>query len=206
MTNPATISWIGYGWETSYAAASGTIDKALGHGVKVTGMNRKNNIEAVYSCGYRVAQKLIAKRFEGVVSAEWILANPWFFKGVLGAVSDGGSAPYTHTFTEGDTIPSMTIANNIQSSAVRQAQLLGAVIGSCTLTTAVNELVRVRADMPYANENFTTSTSGKLVDSFDLYSFSHGTIEAPDGTTMAQLQNSEATINNNPEGMWGQGS
>ncbi len=206
MTPPATISWMSYGWETAYAAVSADIDKALGHGVRTTNLTRRNNIEKVFSQGYRNAQKLVPKKYEGAITQEFVLANPWFFYGVLGSQTSSGSDPYTHIFNEADTIPSMTIENNLQTSAVRRAQLLGAKVSTFNLTSAVNELVRCRLDTPYAQEDFVTTTSSKVADSFDLYTFAHGSIDIPDGSTLAMVQNMDITMGNSPELVAGQGS
>lgn len=206
MTRPATISWLTYGWETSYAAVSADIDKTFGHGGRVTNLTRRNNIEKVFSQGYRNAQKLVAKKFEGAITSEFVLANPWFFEGVMGSETSSGTDPYTHYFNESDSIPSFTIENNLSTAAVRRAKLLGCKVATCTVTAAVNELVRVRLDTPYGQEDFVTSTSAPVAETFDLFTFAHGSVEAPNGTTLAMIQNAECVIGNNPEMVAGLGS
>jgi len=206
VVDPGVISWIGYGWETSYGTVATTVDKALGHGVKITSLTRRNNIEKVFSMGTRNAQALIAKKYEGALTTEHVLCSPWFFEGVLGSVATTGTGPYTHTFSEADTTPSLSFVNNIDLSANLSASLLGAKVATCSLTSAVNELVRVRMDMPYANESFSTTTTGKLVETLAPMTFAHGLIEAPNGTTLSMVQNFECTIANNPELVAGQGS
>lgn len=206
MTRPATISWLGYGWETSYATAATTIDKAFGHGVRVTNLNRRNNVEKVYSSGYRNAQKLPVKGYDGSITVEWVLANPWFFRGCVGDAATTGSGPYYHTFAEDYTTDSFTISNNVGMESDYKYDLLGCKMNSVTITSAVNELVRCRADMPFANETASASTSSKLSDSFDLFTFAQGSLELPNGSTLAMVQNMEVTIGQNPELVKGQGS
>ena len=169
-------------------------------------MSRNNNTEKVYSAGYRNAQKLKEKRYEGTITTEHVLSNPWFFKGVMGAVATTGTGPYTHTFSESDTVPSMTIENNIATESGDYIELQGAKINTCNITSAVNELVRVRLDMPYANETSSGTTTSKISESFDLFTFAHGAVELPSGTTLAQVQNIDLTITNTAEQIWGQGS
>jgi len=207
-TPPGVISYVAYGWEgaDTYGTVSTSIGKAFGHGVKTPTLSRKNNIEKVYSQGYRVAQKLISKKFEGAITVESVLANPWFFRAVLGTTSSSGSGPYTHTFTEADTIPSISIKNDLQLSADCESVLLGGVVNICTISSVVNELVRVRLDTGYANETLSTTTSAKVADSFDLFTFAHGTLEVPNATPLALVQNFEATISTNAEIIAGQGS
>lgn len=204
--NPATVSWLGYGWETSFAAVSTTINKAFGHGVRTTSMTRRNNVEKVFSQGFRNAQVLKEKKFEGAITVEFVLANPWFFKAIMGAVTTTGSGPYTHTFTESDSVPTFSIKNNIATTTPSVPVLLGANAATCTLTSAVNELVRVRLDMPYGNETFSATTSSKLTDTEDLFTFANGSLELPNGSTLAQVQNMEVVLANSPELIMGQGS
>ena len=205
MVRPTTISWIGYGYETSYAVADNA-DVAYGHGVRVTSLNRRNNLEKVFSMGSRNAQKLAIKQFEGALSTEHVLANPWFFKGVLGSVATTGSGPYYHTFSEADIVPSVTVANNYNMANDGEAQLLGAVFANCSITSAVGELVRVRLDQPYAKETYSGTTSSKLTESEECFSFAHGTVELPNGSTLAMVQNIELGISNSAELILGQGS
>lgn len=203
---PATISWMGYGWETAYAAQSATVDKAFGQGVKITNLARKNNIEKIYSMGSRNAQKLIAKNFEGAITVEGVLANPWFFDGLIGTGATTSSAPYVHTFTEDDTLRSLSIANNINTTTPSVAYMLGAKFGNTNIAASVGGLATVKHDMLYANEAFTSTTSSKVTDTFDCYTFAHGTLELPDGTTLAQVQNFDLAIGNSPELILGMGS
>ncbi len=209
MTAPGIVSWLAYGWESQYGTASSTIDKAFGHGVKVTNLTRRNNIEKVFACGTRNAQKFAVKKFDGALSMDFVLSNPYFFTGVVGTGTDSGTAsPWTHTYSEADTIPSITVENSLQLAAVRESTMKGGVIATCTITSAINELVRVRLDIPYANEEFATSTSAPITASYELYTFAQGTFELPDtaGSALAQVQNIELTIANNPLLVFGQGS
>ena len=94
MVAVTTLSWLTYGWETTYGTAITSSNKTFGHGTRVTGLNRRNNMEKVFSQGYRVAQKIVPKRFEGSISVEFVLSNPWFFRAVQGAAAtDGGATP-----------------------------------------------------------------------------------------------------------------
>lgn len=206
MTAPAVISNIAYGWETSYGVVSTSINKAFGSGVKVTNLNRKNNMEQVWDAGLRNAAVIAPKRYEGTASVEWVLANPWFFQALLSAPTTSGSGPYTHTFAEADTVPSFSLKSQINSTTAEVANLLGAKMGACTISSAVNELVRCKADIPYANEAFSTTTSARVAESETLFTFAQATLELPTGSTLAMVQNFDFTINNNPEIVYGQGS
>lgn len=207
MTNVSTISWCKFGWETGFMSESTAYDKAFGHGIRINSVARKNNIEPVYSTGSRNAQKLTEKKFEGALSIEFILANPWFFRAVLGAApTTGGAGPYTHSWAESDTVVSFSVENDIQSDTASVAQFLGCKVATCTITAAVGELVRVRLDCPYRTEEEGSSTSAQVNESFELFTFAQASLEFPNGSTITDIQNVEVTINNNPEYTWGLGS
>ena len=204
---PPTISWINYGWEASYGTQTGTKDKVFGHGVRVTSLTRRNNIESVFGLGARNAQKLKEKQYEGSISVEFNLSNPWFFRGVLGAApTTAGGGPYTHTWAESDTVVSMSLENNISNEDKSVAALLGCKVATCVITAAIGELVKVRLDMLFANESHDNTTAAIVTETFELFTFAHGTLELPNGTTIAEIQTAEITIANNPEMVYGLGS
>ncbi len=203
---PPTISWVNYGWETAYGAQTGTKDKVFGHGVRVTSLTRRNNVESVFGIGARNAQKLKEKQFEGAISVEFNLANPWFFRGVLGAApTTAGGGPYTHTWAESDTVVSMTLENNVSNEDKSVAALLGCKINTCVITAAVGELAKVRLDILYSTESHDNTTAAIVSETFELFTFAHGTIEIPNGTTITDIQNVELTMNNNLEQVYGLG-
>ena len=206
MADPATISWVKYGWETVFGTATGTIDKAFGHGVRISTLQRRNNVEKVFSLGARNAQKLVEKQYSGTTTIEFALANPWFLRAVFGTVTSTTGTPDVHTFTEFDTIPSLTIENDISSDTASVAKLLGGTVDTMVLTAAVNEIARVRLDIPFSTETFGSTTSAVVSESFELFTFAGGSLELPDATTIADVQNVELTINNYSVSVFGLGS
>src|SRR3990167_2910472 len=209
MANPATgaTSELRYGWETSYASEQGTKDKVFGHGTKIVTLTRNNNLESVFNVGQRNAQALAEKQFGGSLSVEFILANPWWLRAVLGAApSTTGAGPYTHTYSESNTIVSMSIENEITSDTASVTAFLGCKVNTCVITAAVGELVKVRLDMIYANEAEDTSVAADVEESFALFSFAFATLEFPNGSTINDIQTVEITINNNAEMVYGLGS
>ncbi len=207
MTNPISVSELRFGWETAYASETGTKDKVFGQGMKITTLNRRNNVEPIFGLGARNAQKLPVKQFEGSLSVESVLASPWFFRAVLGAASTtGGSGPYTHTWAESDTLTSMSIENELSTDTKGVVAFLGCVVNTCVITAAINELVRVRLDMLYSTESEDTTTDANVTDSFDLYTFAQATLELPDDSTVTDVQSVELTLNNSIEMLYGLGS
>jgi len=207
MASPGVNSWANYGWEAAgYATEATTQDKVFGHGVRISTLSRRNNTEPSFTIGKRNAQKLPDGKYEGLCTVEFDMANPWFWQGVMGTVSSTTTSPYTHTFAEADTIPSMTIDNNVSTDTDSVAALLGVKINSATLSTEIGGNAAVRLDCIYANETHGTTTTAQVTESMELYTFAHGSFELPDATTLAYIQNIEVGITNNAEVIHGIGS
>jgi len=206
MADPASISLIHWGWETTFGTATTTSNKQFGHGCKITTLQRRNNTEKIYQIGARNAQKLVPGKFEGAATIEFALANPWFMKAAFGTVTSTGTNPTSHTFTEYNTLPSLSITNDIRTDTASVAQLLGCVVNQAVFTAAVGEVPKVRLDVMFADEGHSTTTTSAVAESFDVYTFAQGNLEMPNGTTIAKVQNIEITVNNNAEMTWGLGS
>jgi hypothetical protein len=212
-TNVAgTNSYVGFDYEATYATAGSPIDKCFGHGQKIT-VSVKNNMEKVYGIGNQNFTAAIAKKYEGNASIEATMGNPWWFYGVLGspvaAVWTGSPVQwFTYTFNEANSIPSMTIENGTDLDTDVARTLRGAVMSSVTLTAAVNELVKLKFECPYSNEQYTTTliaAGTRPTDANDPFVFQNGTLSIA-GSSFAELQNVEFNINRNPELVWGIGS
>ncbi len=139
---------------------------------------------------------------------EFILANPWWIRAVLGSAPNttGSASDFTHTFSEADTIPSLSVENEITSDTASVAALLGCKVSTCTISAAVGELARVKLDMMYADEDEDSSAAGNVAETFDVFSMAEASLEFPNGSTISDIQNVEVTINNNPEMVYGLGS
>ena len=75
-----------------------------------------------------------------------------------------------------------------------------------TITAAVNEALKFTLDATYRYENVGTTYLADLADTEPIFTFAHGSIEMPDGTTIAAVQSFELNIVNNAEGVYGVGS
>jgi hypothetical protein len=187
-------SYIHFGYEDVFA--SGAIaNKTFGENVTIRSVDLKNNFKRIFRLGSRSAVGSFPNKFEGALSLEFDLSDPWFMKGVLGDVTTSGSNPYYHTFTEANKPPSLTIENGI-SGYVRK--YLGAIIGDCRITTAVgDEPARVSLTMMYTNELRTSSSITQYQSSGGVYPFSYGSFEYPTNSVVAQTESVELTITNN---------
>ncbi len=179
----------------------------FGQGVEVT-ISRSNNAERIYGVGARNATATINKQYGGTFTFNGSLSNAYWLLGVLGANSDGGTTgAYTHTYTETDILPSFTTTTSFELGTTDFASdLIGCVINQCTISAAVNEALKFSLEGTYRYENLGTT---KLTDNPDIepiFTFAHGTIEMPDGTTIAAVQSFELTISQNAEPVYGVGS
>jgi len=197
------------GWGVAVAShtASDETYMPFGQGVEIS-MNRTNNAERVFGVGARNATATVNKQYGGTLAINGILSNAYWLLGVLGANSDGGtSGAYTHTYTEADILPSFTTLLGFELGTTDfESEVIGCVINSCTITAAVNEPLRFSLDCLFRYENLGTTKTANLVDVEPVFTFAHGSIEMPDGTTIAAVQNFELTINNNAEAVYGVGS
>jgi hypothetical protein len=205
-------AYLGYAWETGYATAGSPINKVFGQGQRITTTTR-NNTEKVFGLGNRNAATMVAKKFEGTLSIESVLANGWWIRGMLGspatAVWTGSPMQWwTYTFLENTTIPSFTVENGVDMDTDVARTLKGAVMSNVTISAAVNELVKLRFECPYSNETKGTTliaAGTQPTDGNEPFAFQNGTISIA-GSTMAEIQNVELNVNNNAEPTWGCGS
>lgn len=210
MTQSIGTGWgqyVDFGYETTFGTDSSTYPRSFGHGAKIT-INRTNSSERVYALGNRNAQATVAKQYEGKATVEFLLNNATFLRGIFGAVADAGAGPYTHTYTEANVVPSITISTGSELGTNDEVtKLLGCKFDSLTLTAAVGELVKCRTEVFYKTETLATSGIGSQVAEADSpFSFAQGVLQLPSGTTIGNVQSIEITVNNTLEKVFGLGS
>ena len=197
------------GW-TKAASAHTESDQTympFGQGVELS-ISRSNNAERIYGVGSRNASATINKQFAGSFSVNGALSNAYWLLGVLGANADAGTTgAYTHTYTEANILPSFTIKTGFELGTTDfLSALIGCVVNQCTITAAVNEALRFSLEGTYRYENLSTTLVSNNPDVEPIFTFAHGSIEMPDGTDIAAIQNFELTIVENAEPVYGVGS
>jgi hypothetical protein len=179
---------------------------AFGRNVDIS-VARNQNKERVYSVGARNAEATVTKQFSGTVTVGGILSNAYWLLGVLGTNTNGGTTgAYTHTYTEADRQPTMTIKRQIDFGTTHGIEaFIGGVINSCTITSAVNEPVRFSLEIPYRHEPAVDESTAisYVVDSEEIFTFAGASIEAPSGSELAGVSNFEIVFNNNAEMSYG---
>lgn len=129
-------------------------------------------------------------------------------KGVLGSVADAGAGPYTHTYSEANTPPSITIQTSEDLDTDSEATLTGCLIDKCTLDMNVGEVIGTKLSGTYAKEikDSTLNTNGNSADSEEVFTFAHATLELPTSSTILEVQSLSMSIMNDSELLWGLGS
>lgn len=159
----------------------------------------------VYGLGSQNATQVIAGKYEGMARVEFLLGTSEFFAMVLGATATTSSNPNVHTHTEATTLPSVTIENGVNLTTDSVALLLGCKVNSCTISARIGEAVNCSLDMLYKTETEGTSLDATpATDAEVVMTFAQGSVTL--GSTVANVQSFELTINNNLEQVWGLGS
>jgi len=172
---------------------------AFGRGVDIS-ISRNQNKERVHGIGNRNAQVSPVKDYSGNITVNGILSSPYWFLGILGLGTDGGVSPaYTHTYTEANRLPTLTIKKTSDFGDTEGTEIFyGAVINQATVTSNVNESVKFSLDMPFRFDELDESTAiAEVTDNEEIFTFAGGKIELPTGTELALVQNFEMTFVNN---------
>jgi len=196
----------GWGLAAASHIASDATYMPFGQGVDIS-VARNNNAERIYGIGARNATATINKQYAGTATINGSLSNAYWMLGVLGANADGGTDPYTHTYTEANQIISFTTNTSFELGTTDVGiALIGCRVNTCTISAAINEALKFTLECPYRYETLGTTALGNNPDIEPVFTFAHGSIEMPDGTSIAAVQSFELTINNNLESVYGIGS
>jgi hypothetical protein len=202
---------VSYDWESGFTSGcTMTSGKAFGRGQKITNVNVRENPEIIYELGYREAQNVTYKQFEGSLGVEWILSNPWFFKAAMGVASSStlSAGVYTHSYTKtSGVLPSMEVDIGFAaSSGAITRKCLGAVVDGWTLTGAINDVIRVKITAPYFREPAIGMTfAASATDTFAPFTFANASLVVA-GNVIAEVQSFEISANNNVQPIFGLGS
>jgi hypothetical protein len=200
--------YVNYGWETTYATKSSSINKSFGRSVKIDTLKLSSDVERLYELNQRIASTMIYKKFDGALSLTATPGNPWLLNSVFGTYSVAGTGPYTHSFSKSNVLPSYSVEIGMAApggNVVRD--LLGCVTDSLDITASVGDKVTMSLSGFFANEATPGSTlASQVADNFAPLTFAYGTLNIPNGTTIAKVQNVTISIKNNLEKIYGLGS
>lgn len=197
--------------ETAYAGglAAGASARVFGLEQSISPIRINQNIIPLQKLNQNTIDQYAYGRFEGSYSMGFVLSNPWWVETILdGDIGTTLDTPVagvnTHTFdndkTKNKSIETEAGFDAGTTDVVRN--LLGGVITSVNLTSALNQVVRGRADITYGKENAPTTALDSTPASDDInfpYTFEHGTFELPNGTVLGEVQSFEMTLNSGKE-------
>jgi len=148
----------------------------------------------------------------GNFTVDFVLSSPWWLKLLFdpSGTFPTGASPFTYNYAVVDKIINpFTTEIGFDGDAVdtiRFAQ--GCVMNSVSMRASVGELVRCAADIQYSIEtkSATLDTTPAVDDILFPYTFAHASLEFPDGTVIAEIQDMDLTFNQNPELLFGIGA
>lgn len=182
-----------------------TEHKTFGANISVNTLEGSNNALRVFgNPNKREATDIIEQSFDGSVSVEFTLTNPWWIQAILGPLSsDGGtSAPYTHT-PDSDMPKTMRIIQGTEATG-NERTLTGVFFTSAEISVSTGGEVTVSMEGAYANENENSPGAEGLVSQVETSKrpmMFHQASLSLNGTTQRLVQNVSVSIENNVDGI-----
>lgn len=159
---------------------------ALGWNTQLTTAEGRREIQRVFQPSTREALDLLDLHFEGSVTLEYTLANPWVLEGITGAPTttandtdgDGTTDNYTHTYEV--SRPSSMRLYEAYPPASAERIVTGFVPARLSVDVSVQEEARVTVEGGYARE-FVNKSVGSLDaqqnPAYDAMTFVEGQIQ-----------------------------
>ena len=160
---------------------------------------------------------------------EFVLSNPWIFGFMLGENDDasagvdtsGSASDYTHVWSSKSS--DLTADNtgivtpntaHIEFGLDAETEdvvrnMKGVVLNSLNLKASLGETVKCTAELAWGIEDAVGTSVDSTPAEDDIkfpYTFAHATLELPDSTVVAQIQEFDINFNLNTELLYGIGS
>lgn len=212
-----------YNWEISdspsspmeeklpdFGVGDGTADsvnKTFGGSQSLTQFEGSNNAVDVFSPNSREVSQIIEQHFEGSVSIDFQMTNPWWIQAVLSAADSPtslASGAYEYTF-DGTTPLPMVIHAGYEDRATASSTgpgykvLSGVVCASASISISVQGVVEVSLNCAYANEKWSQeSLDTQPPLEYDVLHYGEAGIDL-DGSALSLVQDVSLDIENNTE-------
>lgn len=197
------------GTYTDHSVAGDSTWKVFGNDLKAT-FNGNNNMRVRKGLGGRQGTGSDPLAYDASIDLDFSLSNPWWLRLFIGqAATKTGAGPYSYywldTANENSggavTLPNspiaFTIENgfNLATDSVRSYK--GAFLSSVNISAALDGPVAVKAKVPFRKTTKTSAGIGSQeADTFDNFTFAHGAVKLPTGTTLAEIQNVSLDLDN----------
>ena len=162
-----------------------------------------NSLRRIYTLSQRNTNEIVAGRFSNKISLEVLFQHGRMLEYALGSVSH---TDYTndakHTFTEADTLPSLTLEDGFNSTSDVTLTYAGCKVDTLTLALSLDGQLTMRAEL--IGKTVATGTSGQAAVISSLTTFPDYMATLKTGTdnseaTLGNVQSIEWTIRNNLE-------
>lgn len=221
MVFTGSFVYLQWAKESTFGTAAANISAAcaenFGFEQKITSWSFTNNKIPLSQLNDVRVKTYAYGQTRGSISLDFVLSSPWFFE--LIGFKDGSTAgvgPYTHTWDLDNT----SATNTIQPFTTQVGQeagscdivrtMSGGIVNSATITTAIGDTVKVSLDTSYVNESMSTTVdacpAALSVCDHVPFTFAHGSLEFPDCTTIAEVQDVDITFAQNSDHIFGIGS
>jgi len=179
--------------------ASVTANKNLGL-VQNISFTPKNNIKRIRAIGGgRNVTRQVAGEFTLDGTIEFLPQGAYPWKYILGDVATSGGDPYTHSVTEADVIPSLTVAESHGGVGDKFTKTYdGVVIESATISASVGEAVSVTLNCLARSVTTGVVEPTVSIPATDPYMFYEGRLTVA-GDVVATVSSIEFTVANNAE-------
>jgi len=205
---------------TTHSIAGDSTWKVFGHGLKVT-TSAKNNNKTVYGIGSRLPTAVVPGPFEATVDLDFKLSNPWWLRLLIGqAATKTGAGPYSYYWLDTaneNGVAAVTLPNDITPFTIENGINLATdsvrLFQGCFLKTAS---ISASVDTPEVDcrlscdvRTITKGTAGiasQETDTESVFNFVQGTLNLPNGTPLAGVQNFTMDFDNGTSMLRGLGS
>ena len=213
MVRTGAHAYLKYGYESTFGTAASTIDKKFGLNDALSSWSLTHNRQDLPALNQVTVDEYAYGQQQGNIGVDFTLSNPWIFKTILGDPSTTGSSPYVHTYphaTNGinKTPSSFTCEVGFDGASGDIVRTLkGCVAESLNITTSVGGLVDCSLSATYGVEDAPSTSLGTAPTEPTVefpYTFAHATLEYG-GSTLAQVQDLNITINQSSALLYGLG-
>ncbi len=207
MVRTGAFGYLQYGREATFGSLAACVDKVFGIEQKVTNWNITNNRMALAALGQVEPAIFAYGTTRGSLGVDFVVSNPWFLSTLFDTVSTAGCMPtagsHTHTYSIVNKLrtPVSVEVGVEQGGANITRQLLGGVVNSISLRSAIGEPIRGSADISYADEIECGLSIAccPVSDTCNFpYTFAYGNLTTTAGT-IAEIQSFDINMNQNSD-------
>lgn len=216
MARTGASAYVAYGMEATFGGGASKT-RALGFDVRLSGWKVNPNLIPIPELNAVELNTFTNGQFDGAFSAEWILSNPWWLSLLYGAPHSTAGSPNVHIYPTdvgGAGVPKVVstaaaeIGAGVETTPVVRT-VVGLLLNSVTLSSSLNQTIKVRGDFVYGIPETVTSTllASPPADGVTFpYTFAHGQLQFPNATIIAELDSIELTVSQNANLVYGHNS